>query len=45
MGDQLIVEGVQMLKAMIVDDEAPARSELTYLLGEVEPGEDGVRFA
>ncbi len=24
-----------MLKAMIVDDEAPARSELAYLLGEV----------
>ena len=24
-----------MLKAIIVDDEAPARSELTYLLGEV----------
>ena len=24
-----------VLKAIIVDDEAPARSELTYLLGEV----------
>ena len=25
----------EVLKAIIVDDEAPARSELTYLLGEV----------
>ena len=28
-------EGTAMLKAMIVDDEAPARSELRFLLDEV----------